>query len=500
MVNPARLLTSTAVLHSHQPQTLISQLSRSEAAALILHRRKIRANLEPWCIEALEPFGFLPAAHHRLLIRELEWLAATPDGRLIVLMPPGSAKSTYASVLFPAWWLASNAQRNVIGVSYGSDLAQSFSRRVQSMIRENSATLGYGLASESVERWRTTHGSEYLATGSTAGITGYRSDLVIIDDPVKGRQHADSETIRNQIWNVYLADIYTRRRPGCRMVVIQTRWHEDDLSGRILQNDDGWRVVKLPAFATSDDDPLGRAFGDPLWGDDKYGYASDLIATRDLYERNGASRDWASLYQQDPRPAEGALFQVAKIETMPVAPNLRGAVIGRGWDLAATKQHGTRDPDWTVGVKLARLPSGLFIVLDVERFRGGPDEVDARIRNVADQDGPSVKVSIPQDPGQAGKAQVLAFTRLLSGHNIVTSVETGDKATRAAPAVSQVNGGNFAIVAAPWNRAFLDELAAFPSGVKDDICDALSRSFAMVGLGAQPLAISDNFLTTLGQR
>jgi predicted phage terminase large subunit-like protein len=161
---------------------------------------------------------------------------------------------------------------------------------------------------------------------------------------------------------------------------------------------------------------------------------------------------------------------------------------------------GTRDPDWTVGVKLARMPSGLYVVLDVVRFRGDPDEVDSTIENTADQDGRSVKISLPQDPGQAGKKQVLAFTRLLTGHQIESSPETGDKATRAAPAISQVNGGNFAMVDAPWNAAFRDELAAFPSGAKDDQVDALSRAFSIVGLAPKPIVVSDAVLKFLGRR
>jgi predicted phage terminase large subunit-like protein len=169
-------------------------------------------------------------------------------------------------------------------------------------------------------------------------------------------------------------------------------------------------------------------------------------------------------------------------------------MIGRGWDLAATKQTGTRDPDWTVGLKMARLPSGLYVVLDVVRFRGGPDEVDGTIRNITRQDGAGIRVSLPQDPGQAGKSQALAFTRLLSGYRVEISPETGDKATRASLFASQVNGGNVAIVRAPWNAAFLDELAAFPSGIKDDQVDAASRCFSLVGLSARPMVISDTLL------
>jgi predicted phage terminase large subunit-like protein len=465
----------------------ISSAERQLQLQRELWKRQCQRSLLAWCIEALADQGLIPATHHRLLIDELEWVAATPDARLAVFMPPGSAKSTYATVLFATWWLATRPRSNVIGISYGSELAASFSKRIQNMVRENSRTLGIDLVSENMERWSTSNGCEYLAAGAGAAITGFRSDLVIIDDPVKGRESADSLTMRDKIWNGYMADIYTRRRPGCRICLIQTRWHENDFGGRVLASDAAnWRIIKLPAFATSPDDPLGRAIDSPLWSDDTYGYANDLVTARDYYARNGASRDWQSLYQQEPRPIEGALFKTAKIEVLDVAPNLRGAVLASGWDFGATKKVGTNDPDWTVRVKLARMPSGLYVVLDVFRDRGGPDENDNWLANVSNQDRidhGAVKISLPQDPGQAGKSQVLGWTRLLAGHTVESSPETGDKATRAAPAISQVNGGNFAIVRAPWNSVFLDELSAFPSGTKDDQVDALSRAFSLVGLG-----------------
>ena len=468
-----------------------------------LHRRHCLRSFLAWSTEALRPSGLRPARHHRLVIEALEWLAETPDARLMIWMPPGSGKSKYASVLFPAWWMANHRGTNVIGVSYGSDLAKNFSRAVQNTIRDNPAILGYSLLNDGVDRWATSNGSEYLAVGAGGAVTGFRADLVIIDDPVRGRADADSETIRNTIWDAYLANIYTRRRPGARIVVIQTRWHEDDLSGRILENDKDWRIIKLPAFATDVDDPLGRSIGEPLWADDAYGYAADLEFVHDLFAKQGATRDWQSLYQQAPRPTEGALFKIANIQILNVMPNLRGAAIGSGWDFAATKQIGTRDPDYTSRVKLARLASGQYVVLDAWRDRGGPDEVDNWLLNISTQDRmdtPSVKISLPQDPGQAGKSQILAFTRLLSGFTVESSPETGDKATRAAPVISQCNGGNLAIVKGPWNRAFLDELAAFPSGTKDDQVDALSRAFGIVGLGAKWLVFSDEILKALAQR
>jgi hypothetical protein len=164
------------------------------------------------------------------------------------------------------------------------------------------------------------------------------------------------------------------------VVLILTRWHADDLAGRLLAAEGSrWRVLKLPAIA-GEADPLGRAPGAPLWADDGYGYGAGLGRIRATYEASGAVRDWASLYQQEPRPAEGGIFKTAMISALDAAPV--GAAAGRmvrAWDLAATSAAGTRDPDWTAGLLLARTPDNRLVVLDVARLRGGPEEVERAI-------------------------------------------------------------------------------------------------------------------------
>ena len=482
------------------PPNLRASMERSVVLRREMRRRECRRNLLAFCTDALAPLGQAPDVHHRLLIRELEGVARGDTPRLMINMPPGSAKSTYGSVLFPAWAMAQEPGIDVIGASNTSTLAESFSRRVMGTVRDHAAVLDYGLTRESAEQWETTKRGRYRAAGVGGAIAGTRAKLVIIDDPTRSRADAESETVRESQWNWFTGDLRTRLKPDAAIVVIMTRWHPDDLGGRLLERQPGlWRVVSLPAIA-GEDDALGRAPGEWLWDSGGYGYGGELRKVHAEYEAAGAMRDWSALYQQTPRPADGALFKTGKIQVLDIAPNLRGATVGRGWDLAATKQIGTRDPDWTAGVKVARLPSGLFVVLDVFRDRGGPDDVDGWILNTTRQDGHGVKQSLPQDPGQAGVTQALAFTRLLTGFQVETSRETGDKATRAAPVVSQINGGNFAIVKAPWNARFLDELAAFPSGSKDDQVDALSRAFALVGLGPRALIISDDVMKALGQR
>jgi predicted phage terminase large subunit-like protein len=433
--------------------------------------------------------GLAPAAHHRLLIKELEDIEAGRNDRLLVSMPPGSAKSTYASKLFPAWFLARKPNRSVIGASHTSTLAEDFSRDVQSFIREHGQTLGYRLLTEPAELWKTSNGGRYRAAGVGGPITGSRADVAIIDDPVKSREQADSPAQRERVWKWFMADLRTRLRPGASIVVIMTRWSEDDLGGRILTlQPDRWRTLILPAFAV-DNDPLGRKPGEPLWSDDTYGYGGELSATLHEYRQTGGMRDWYALYQQTPRPDEGSLFKTTQVAVLPTPPALHGAVVARAWDLAATKKLGTRDPDWTAGVKIARMRDGRLIVLDVVRLRGGPEEVERAIVNTATQDGSGVQIGLPQDPGQAGKSQILHLSRQLMGYRIKSSPETGSKETRAAPYAAQVNVGNVSVVHAPWNRPYLDELASFP-GSKDDQVDASSRCFDLVAVPTYDASLS----------
>jgi len=463
--------------------------SRQDAAAELLRRRTARRSFPAFAASALATSGLTPAAHHKLLCGELQWLADTPGARLMVCMPPGSAKSTYASVLFPPWFMQRAATAgNVIAASHTATLAEAFSARAIQTVREHGRLLGFDALTKSVLRWRATNGAEYLPAGVGGAVTGFRADLGMIDDPVKSREEADSETMRNKAWAWYQSDFLTRLRPGGRVALIMTRWHEDDLGGRILQHEAGrWRVVRLPALAEADD-PLGRAPGAPLWSDDAYGYGAELHAKRDAFEAAGQSRTWHALYQQSPKSGEGFLFTVAKMATMEARP--AGGKLVRAWDLAGTEAKTGRDPDYTAGVLLARMPDGRYCVLDVTRLRGGPEAVEAAIVNTAAQDGRGVTVALPQDPGQAGKMQAQVFARRLAGYVVKVSPETGDKATRAAPAAAQVNVGNVSVVAGAWNRAFLEELRDFPAGRHDDQVDAFSRAFGVLATGASPARVS----------
>ena len=427
-----------------------------------------------WTRQVLRERQLAPAPHHRLLLAALADLARRRCDRLLVAMPPGSAKSTYASVLFPAWFLRQRPRARIIAACHTEQLAAHFGRQVRALLAAETDPGEAAIARDarSATRFATAAGGGYFGVGVRGPLAGRRADLIVIDDPIKSWAEADSETARAALWDWFRADLTTRLTPGGRIALVMTRWHEDDLAGRVLAAEDNWRTLILPALAEDADDKLGRAPGAPLWPAQE-----DLTALRRRRTVLGP-RAWAALYQQRPRSDVESLFATGRIAVLEEAPSCRRVV--RAWDLAATAAGASRDPDWTVGVRLGRLESGGVIVLDVVRLRAGPAEVAQAIVQTAQLDGRGVVVGLPQDPGQAGKQQVAWLSGQLTGFRVAASPETGAKLTRAGPVAACVEAGQLALLRGAWNRVFLDELRDFPGGRKDDQVDALARGFALL--------------------
>lgn len=469
---------------------LLSDWLRLEDESLT--RQTLRQSLLAWAREVLSGTGYVPAVHHQHLISELDALTRGPNDRLMILMPPGSAKSTYASILFPPWWFTQHPSSSVIAVSHTLALAETFSRRVRNLILDREGQLGYALLPDerSATSWRTTAGGEYMAVGVKGGITGRRADLIIIDDPIKSQWEADSTSHREQLWDWYKSDLTTRLKPGGRIILVMTRWHENDLGGQLLSvAEPEWRIVRLPAIA-EENDPLGRRVGDPLWPE------WEDHAALERKRKTIGERAWLALFQQSPRPATGGVFKVGAMPILDVPPDESDARVVRAWDLAATVATGTNDPDWTVGAKMHRDKNNRFTVVDVVRMRGTPRQIEDTIVATAQLDGPSVAIGLPEDPGQAGKAQISYLAGRLAGLRLYTSRETGAKLTRAMPLASQVEAGNVSIVRASWNHAFLDELRDFPVGRKDDQVDATVRAFGTLArMSDGPRTVNLSFLT-----
>lgn len=235
-----------------------------------------------------------------MIQRELDRITGGEINRLMLFLPPRHAKSETTTVRYPAWRLERDRKLRVIVAAYNQTLANKFSRKTRRIARER---IPLSTERNAAEDWETTEGGGLRAVGVGGGVTGQGGDLIIIDDPVKNREEADSLTYRDKVWDWYTDDLYTRLEPGAAMILIMTRWHQDDLAGRILASDDGpnWTVVHLPAMAM-EHDALGRRPGEPLWPE-RYD-AADFARIRGSI----GDRGWYALYQGIPQPDGGAIF------------------------------------------------------------------------------------------------------------------------------------------------------------------------------------------------
>ncbi len=397
--------------------------------------------------------------------------------RLLVQLPPRHSKSEMVSRLFSSYYLKKNPSHFVGLASYSAELAYTLSRAA----RENYLEAGGAVQDDaaSVKRWETPQGGGMWAAGVGGSLTGFGANLLLIDDPIKNAEEAASDLIRSKQKEWYSSTFYTRAEPNAAIIIIQTRWHEDDLSGFLLSEEtgdtpEGWHILCLPAL--SDELPPFPSSCEVVEDfRETHGLALcpqryDEIKLAQVKSRIGAYH-FESLYQQQPTSRQGLFFDISKLEIVDAAPVL--ATRHRGWDKAGTEGGG----DFTAGVKIAKAPDGIFYIEDIIRGQLGTAARDATIRHTACQDGLLVKVVGEQEPGSGGKESAENFIRLLSGFSVRTERATGSKELRADPFSSQLNAGNVKLVRGDWNKAFIDELRTFPRGRHDDQIDAVSLAF-----------------------
>jgi predicted phage terminase large subunit-like protein len=254
------------------------------------------------------------ARHHRLIADKLEAVERGEIDRLMIFMPPRHGKSELASKRFPAWCLGRKPTRQIIAASYNSDLANDFGRNVRNIVdepefRQVFADVSLASDSHAANRMNTNHGGAYVAAGVGTAVTGRGAHIALIDDPFKDREEADSERRRELVWDWYRSTLFTRLMPGGAIVLIQTRWHEDDLAGRLLASEpDQWDVLELPAIGTD-----GKALW-PEWYD---------VPALERIKATVGPREWSALYQQRPQPDEGTFFQRAWFKEWETLPTLR---------------------------------------------------------------------------------------------------------------------------------------------------------------------------------
>jgi predicted phage terminase large subunit-like protein len=275
------------------------QLSPQEAANLLIERRQANESLIDFTRYTMPNFEF--NWHHRLICEALERVERGECKRLIIEAPPRHTKSELASRRFPAWFIGRNPDKQIITATYNGDFASDFGRDVRNIVDSQRYEHVFNVSlrndSKAANRWHTNKGGIYVAAGVGTGLTGRGAHVALIDDPFKDREEADSELRREKVWNWYRSVLLTRLMPDAAIIVIATRWHEEDLTGKILakaeETGEQWEVLKFPAI--KEDKALW-----PEWYD--IDYLTNLKNTI-------GKREWNSLYQQNPTPDDGTLFK-----------------------------------------------------------------------------------------------------------------------------------------------------------------------------------------------
>lgn len=433
------------------------------------------------------------AVHHRILMDVLDRVHRRDIKQLMVFMPPGSAKSTYTSVVYPAYAMGKRKGSRIILASYASGIAWKQSRRTRQIARSDKFrpifNTGLVAGNQSVEEWAMDNGSEYMAGGILAGMTGNRATDLIIDDPVAGRDEADSAQIRKKTREAYEDDLTTRLMPGGSTIIIQTRWHQDDLSGAILPIDwkgesgfirgrDGleWYVLCVPAIADRADDPLGRPIGQRLWPE---WFTPEHF---DRYKSN--QRTWNALFQQKPTSDEGTYFKAEWFEGgyEKLPKNLRKfgwsdyAVTPDGGDYTEHGVFGLDESDqlWVLDWWFGQTSSDVWIEKQCDLIYKHEPLMWATERGVIWR---SVKPHLMQRLTQ----------RRLTQTRIEDLPTTGDKTAMARGAQAMASMGAIKFpMRSGWHQRVIAQLVGFPGGAYDDAVDTIGGACRAIPLVGRP--------------
>ena len=463
------------------------QNSMSESLPLLLEkkqRRQARRRFSDYCtyVAPDEP----PAAHHRLLCDALDEVVDGLNDRLMVFMPPGSAKSTYSTVRFPAYYLGKQGSKNIICGSYSADLAESFGKKCRNLIggEEHQALFPQCSLSDDTRakgEWETRTGGSYKSCGVDGSVTGRRGDLLLIDDPVKGRKEADSDTVKESSWQWFKSDFLSRRKPIGAIVIIQTRWIEDDISGRILPDDwdgesgdfvgfDGkvWKVISIQAEAEEGkNDPLGREPGEYLWPE---WFTPDYWAETKAAQTAGDMRNWSALYQQTPAPEGGTFFRRDWFQFYDELPDNLNRYITH--DDAVTEESEGEDPDYT---EIADWGVDKDDNIYAVNWWTGQETSDVWVDALLDMVKQSSAYVVVGESGVIRRAVEPHLNKRMLKRKIYARIEwlptIGDKFARARNFQALASMGKVRFPRTDWARKVIDQLVRFPGTRYDDKVD-----------------------------
>lgn len=426
-------------------------------------------------------------APHLVLLADLLVRVAQGDQVFaIVSLPPRHGKTEQISRWGPAWILGVRPDLRIAIVSYEARFATTHSHDAREKVRQHGRDFAHLHAGRPVtiadgrdsrHEWATSAGGGVFATGVGGPLTGKGFNLVIIDDPLKNSQDASSKTIREAQWEWWKSTARTRLEPGGSVIVVMTRWHEDDLAGRLLnsQLEDAeaqrWEYVRIPAVAEDVDpakgwgpDPLGRHPGEPLWPD-RY----DTAALAQIKADVGLSV-WTALYQGRPSPPEGGMFK-RDAWRFGDPPDADPDIAYASWDMTFKDTKGS---DFVVGQVWAKYDARYYLV---DQIRARMDFVRARDAVVElDQRHPYLVGHLIEDKAN-GPAIISSLREALAG--LIPVEPDGSKEARAAAVSPLQEAGNLYLpdpTREPWVRHFIQECADFPNGTHDDQVDAMSQA------------------------
>lgn len=422
--------------------------------------------------------------HLKLLNNLLLDVSEGKIDRLMVTMPPRHGKSELCSKYFPAWYLGTHPEDRIILTSYEADFAATWGQKVRDIFKEHKDIYGVNVNDRSAarNRWDISGHRGGMGTAGVGGpITGKGAEILIIDDPVKNAEQANSPTFREKAKEWYRSTAYTRLTPSGKVILIQTRWHEDDLGGWLLSDsDDKWTIIDLPAIAVDDNDAIGRKTGEALW--------PELWTYDKLMQRKHELGEYwfSAMYQQQPQPLEGGILKRAWLDYYdPKDPTIQQVQLSNtitytGWDLAISEKE---TADYTCSCTLkVDVNTGHVYIVDWTREHIDFPTQQQMVPNIQRKWNAAL-IGIEDNAYQAALPQSLRGLRL----PLKTRTAIKDKVTKITSTYTLLEQGMVHLpIDHPLLGEFENEYAMFPTGKHDDLLDATEMALAMSMMGSNP--------------